>query len=243
MAMAGPSAMITALRTGIRTGMTIIMTMMTTTTPEAGRLRLAQYLSPAFPVGGFAWSQGLEWAMDGGIVTRATLPDWLSDWLEQGAGWTDAVLVSLALRAGADHAALDDLARAACLSSQRLTETVEQGTAFTANVAAITGETALPAAALPVAFGRACAAMPLPRPEPIAAYLQAQAAGLVSAAVRFMPLGPVEGQAMLAALQPAILRAAERAATATEADLFSACWGAEIAAMRHETMQTRIFRS
>lgn len=221
--------------------MTTITPTATTTTPEAARLHLAQVLSPAFPVGGFAWSQGLEWAMDGGIVTRATLPQWLADWLDHGAGWTDAVLVALSLRA-TDHAALDDLARAACLSSQRLAETVEQGTAFAANIAALTGQPQ-PAAALPVAFGRTCAALPLPQAEIIAAFLQAQAAALISAAVRFLPLGPVEGQRMLSALQPAILAAAARAAQATEDDLASTAWGADIAAMRHETMPVRIFRS
>ena len=138
---------------------TIIPTAVITT--EAARLHLAQILSPAFPVGGFAWSQGLEWAMDAGAVTRATLPQWLADWLDHGAGWTDAVLAALSLRA-TDHAALDDLARAACLTAQRLAETVEQGTAFAANIAALTG-LPQPGAALPVAFGRTCAALPLPR--------------------------------------------------------------------------------
>lgn len=179
--------------------------------------------------------------MDAGLVTRATLPQWLADWLDHGAGWTDAVLAALSLRTPG-HAALDDLARAACLSSQRLAETVEQGTAFAANIAALTRQSQ-PAAALPVAFGRACAALPLPHPEIVAAFLQAQAAAQVSAAVRFLPLGPVEGQAMLAALQPAILAAADRAARATQDDLASAAWGADIAAMRHETMPVRIFRS
>lgn len=241
MAMAAPSAMITVTPQTPATTTITTSTIMIITTPEAARLRLAQYLSPAFPVGGFAWSQGLEWAMDQGAATRATLPGWLGDWLEHGAGWTDAVLVALSLRADADHDALDDLARATCPSAQRLAETVEQGTAFSANASAL-GQ-ALPAAALPVVFGRACADMPLPDTESIAAYLQALAAALISTAVRFMPLGPVEGQAMLAALQPAILRAAHRASTAGETDLHSATWGADIAAMRHETMQTRIFRS
>ncbi|MCT4331633.1 urease accessory protein UreF [Paracoccus sp. YLB-12] len=240
--MAAPSDMITATAT-ITTPVTITATAMTiiTTTPEAARLRLAQYLSPAFPVGGFAWSQGLEHAMDRHAVTRSTLTVWLTDWLEHGAGWTDAVLIALSLHDDADHAGLDDLARASCLTSERLTETLEQGAAFAANVSAI--DRPLPPSALPVAFGRACAAMPLPRTELIAAWLQAQAAALISAAVRFLPLGPVEGQAMLAALQPAILRTAARAAAASHTDLHSATWGADIAAMCHETMQTRIFRS
>lgn len=213
-----------------------------TISPEAARLRLAQYLSPAFPTGGFAWSQGLEWAMEQGVVTRAGLPHWLADWLDHGAGWYDAVLLSLALRPEADDGALDDLARAACPGSQRLAETVEQGSAFAGNVAALTG-TAQPAAALPVAVGRAGRAMPLLAHEIVAHYLQAQAAALISAAVRFLPLGPVEGQAILSSLQPAILAAAARAASAGPDALAGAAWGAEIAAMRHETMTTRIFRS
>lgn len=211
-------------------------------TLDLGRLRLAQYLSPAFPTGSFAWSQGLEWAMDQGAVTRATLPSWLEDWLSHGAGWSDAVLVALALRPGADHLALDELARAACMTSQRLAETVEQGTAFANNIAALTGVVPA-AAALPVAFGKACLGLPLPAPEIIAAFLQAQLAAQISAAVRFVPLGPLEGQRMLAALQPPLLDIAARAATATEADLHSATWGADLAAMFHETMPARIFRS
>lgn len=252
MAMAAPSAMITATATNQHIPMTIITTpampiptgMITPNiiTPDAARLTLAQYLSPAFPVGSFAWSQGLEWAMDRGTVTKKTLPDWLADWLGCGAGWMDAVLVALALREGADHVALDDLARAACLSAERLTETVEQGAAFAANLAALTGA-AQPAAALPVAFGRACAPLPLPHPEIIAAFLQAQAMALISAAIRFMPLGAVQGQQILAALQPSLLSVARDAATATEAQLASSTWGAEIAVMRHETMEVRMFRS
>ncbi|WP_243698481.1 urease accessory protein UreF [Paracoccus alkanivorans] len=235
MAMAALSATITVIL--IPTRMTI-----NTITPDTARLRLAQYLSPAFPTGGFAWSQGLEWAINQGAATRKTLPQWLADWLEHGGGWTDAVLATLSLRPDANHVGLDDLARAACMTSERLTETVEQGTAFAANVTAITGEPHA-AATLPVAFGRACAGFPLPVPEMIAVYLQAQASALISAAVRFMPLGPVEGQTMLAELQPAMLATASRAASARETDLTSATWGADIAAMSHETMIVRIFRS
>lgn len=228
MATVALSAMITAITTMI--------------TPDLARLYLAQYLSPAFPIGGFAWSQGLEWAMDQGVVTPATLRQWLADWLDFGCGWTDAVLVALALRPGADHAMLDDLARASCLGAQRLQETVEQGAALTANLAELTGHRSDPAA-LPVAFGRACAALPLPHPEIIAAFLQAQLFALISAAIRFMPLGPLKGQALLTALQPHLLTCAARAAAAGEDDLFTAAWGTEMAAMHHETMPVRIFRS
>ncbi|MBU3030778.1 urease accessory protein UreF [Paracoccus marinaquae] len=210
---------------------------------EADRLLAVQLLSPAFPTGAFAYAQGLEWAMEEGPVQGgAMLAGWLSDVLEHGAGWSDAVILSLALRPGADHDALDDLARAMCLGSERLTETLEQGVAFSALAAALTGSDARPAT-LPVAVGRACSTLTLPRTEVIALYLHGQALNLIQAAVRFMPLGQAEGQGILAALAPRILQIAARAAAASEADLGGCAIGAEIAQARHETMTTRIFRT
>ena len=211
--------------------------------PAPARLRLAQILSPAFPIGTFAWSQGLEWAMDRGQVNAQNLGVWIADLLAHGSLWTDSVLLACALRPGADLDALDDLARAACTASERLAETVEQGAALGATAAALTEAPSPPPLALPVAMGRACAGMPLPAAEIIAAFLQAQAAAPISTAVRFLPLGPIEGQRLLAGLHPAIIAAAARAAEAGPEALFTAAWGADIAAMRHETMTVRIFRS
>lgn len=213
------------------------------TATDAGGLLLVQLLSPAFPTGAFAYAQGLEWAMDSGAVQdAASLAAWLADVLEHGSGWSDAVLLSLSLRAGADHAALDDLARALCLTVERLTETLEQGAAFARTAAALTGTKADPAA-LPVAVGRACAPLGQPPAQVIGLYLHGQALNLVQAAVRFLPLGQTEGQRVLADLSPLILRLAAQAATATEGDLVTCAIGAEMAQARHETMQTRIFRT
>lgn len=219
----------------------------TPTDRAAARLLAVQMLSPAFPTGGFAYAQGLEWAMSQGVVADgAALAEWLRDLLAHGALWSDAVLLSLALRRDADSAALDDLARALCPSAERLTETLEQGAAFARTAAALSGASALPAAlpaTLPVAVGRALGPLPLPPAEVIALFLHGQALNLVLAAVRFMPLGQTQGQTVLARLAPDILRAANRAAVATDADLGGCAIGADIAQMRHETMQTRIFRS
>lgn len=213
------------------------------TATDAGGLLLVQLLSPAFPTGAFAYAQGLEWAMDSGAVRdAASLAEWLRDVLEHGSGWSDAVLLSLSLRPGADHAALDDLTRALCLTAERLTETMEQGAAFARTAAALTGTDAAPSA-LPVAVGRACASLGQPAARVIGLYLHGQALNLVQAAVRFLPLGQTEGQRVLADLSPLILRLAARAATAIEDDLGTCAIGAEIAQARHETMQTRIFRT
>ena len=89
---------------------------------DAARLLAVQLLSPAFPTGAFAYAQGLEWAMDSrAVADAASLARWLADVLDHGSGWSDAVLLSLSLRPGADHAALDELARALCLTAERLT--------------------------------------------------------------------------------------------------------------------------
>lgn len=212
------------------------------TMAEGGLLRLMQYMSPAFPTGAFAYSSGLEWAMAEGVVTQANIAEWLADLLEYGAGWTDAVLLSLALREGADLAALDDTACALCLSSERLRETLDQGRAFAATVAAITGQPQ-PKAALPVATARASAPLGLTAPVIIAAYLQTYVGNLVMAATRFLPMGQNQGQVLLAQLQPLIQRLADQAAMADESALITAAIGAEFAALDHETMQTRIFRT
>lgn len=210
---------------------------------EAGRLLAVQLLSPAFPTGAFAYAQGLEWAMDAGAVRDgASLAGWLGDVLEFGSGWSDAVILSLALRPGADHAALADLARAMCLTSERLIEVIEQGAAFARVSAALTGADGL-AAPLPVAVGRACAGLGLPAAEIIGLYLHGQVLALAQAAVRFLPLGQAEGQRILAGLSPLILRLAARAADAGEDDLGGCAIGAEIAQALHECMETRIFRT
>ncbi|OYX43863.1 MAG: urease accessory protein UreF [Rhodobacterales bacterium 32-67-9] len=207
------------------------------------RLSLIQWLSPAFPTGGFAYSHGLEWAISAGQVTTArALAEWLADILDCGAGWQDAVLLSLSLRPGADHAALDDLARALQPSAERLAETLDQGRAFAVTVAALTGHD-LPTRALPVAVGAAARPLGLDPSEVIGHYLHTFVGNLVSVATRFVPLGQTEGQAVLHGLHSQIVSLARRAATAEEGDLGNAALGADLAAFRHETMETRIFRT
>ncbi|MCU0856004.1 MAG: urease accessory protein UreF, partial [Rhodobacteraceae bacterium] len=99
---------------------------------DADLLTLVQWLSPAFPVGGFAYSHGLEWAISEGQVTdAATLQDWLSDILTHGSGRTDAVLLTRAMDPEADLALIAATARALAASKERWTETHDQGRAFT----------------------------------------------------------------------------------------------------------------
>lgn len=208
-----------------------------------GLLQLVQWLSPAFPTGAFAYSHGLEFEVSLGRVTSAAdLADWLQDVLGFGAGWQDAVLLSQALERDADLSELAGLAQALAPSAERLLETMEQGTAFARATSALTGLD-LPACALPVAVGQAARTLSLPKTQVIALYLHGFAANLVSAAVRFVPLGQTEGQGVLAGLHPLIQNLAAKAAVSTVDDLGSAALRADLASMRHETMPVRIFRT
>jgi urease accessory protein len=205
-------------------------------------LTLVQWLSPAFPTGGFAYSHGMEWAIAGGLRSGDGVQAWIADVLRFGAGQADAVLLVQALRPGADVAVLDAFARAMAGSRERLTETVEQGTAFARTVAALTGRDLLPRA-LPVAVAEAAAGLALPVADVVGVYLHGFAGNLVAVATRFVPLGQTEGQAVLAALHPVIAEVVDWAVTVGLEDIGVAAFGADLAAMRHEDMDVRIFRT
>jgi urease accessory protein len=204
-------------------------------------LTLVQWLSPAFPTGGYAYSHGLEAVIAEGERSAAGIGRWIDGVLRFGSGQADAVLLALVLRGG-DPAELDAMARALAGSRERLAETQEQGAAFARTVAALTGRD-LPPRALPVAVGEAALALDLPVGEVLAVYLHAFAANLAACATRFAPLGQTEGQAMLASLHPVIGDLADWAATAALDDIGTAALGADLAAMRHETMDVRIFKT
>lgn len=205
----------------------------------ADLLTLTQWLSPSFPVGAFAYSHGLEQAIgDGDVRDAATLEDWLRLLLEQGSGAVDAVLLCRAL-AGDEVA---DTARALAASRERLEETEKQGAAFAQTVNALYGE-ALPPMPLPVAVGVAARRLILPPEQVAALYLHSFTSNLVSAAVRFVPLGQSEGQQVLSRLHEVIETVAARAVETPLDQVGSAAFGADLAAMRHETLDVRIFKT
>ena len=206
-------------------------------------LSLVQWLSPAFPTGGYAFSHGLEWAVSvGDVRTAAQLQGWISAVLAEGSGRTDAILLAQALRPGADLAALAALAEALAASRERLAESLDQGRALALTVAALTGRDLVPMP-YPVALGAAARPCGLPVRQVVALYLHAFTSNLVQAGVRFVPLGQTEGQAVLAALHPLIDRLAAEAADAELDRIGSGAFRSDLAAMRHETMDVRIFRT
>lgn len=223
----------------------------TTLRPEAAAL-LQAWLSPGYPTGAFAYSHGLEQAIAAGDITdTASLEAWLTALLEHGGGRSEALLIAEAWLAPESDAPAEH-ARALAISAERLTESESQGRAFAAvTAAAYTGslgdDRTLP---YPVALGRAARAAGIPLAALLPLALQAFATNLVSAAVRLVPLGQTEAQRVVVALLPMIARTAAEAqaalhsAAANPLDAHgSACFRGDIAAMRHETLHTRLFRT
>lgn len=219
-------------------------TIITMTDVAPSLLRLLAWLSPAFPVGAYAYSHGLEQAVEDGDVTDGDeLCGWLTDILRHGSGHNDAILLRHAHRAGADVTALNDLAVALASSRERRMETLDQGTAFVAAVAPWQAPRLPDRVAYPIAVGAVAGHHGIDEETTAAAYLQAFAANLISAAVRLVPLGQTTGLRVLAALESAILEVATATRTATLGDLGGCTFRSDLAAMRHETQYTRLFRS
>lgn len=207
-------------------------------------LTLVQWLSPGFPVGAYAYSHGLERVIDRGEMRDAgMLRLWLEDILENGSGRADVILLAAAYQAEpADLAMVDATARAFAASSERLTETCDQGAAFARTVDAIWATT-LGTLTYPVALGRAARVRGLPLDLTARMYLHGFTANLISAAVRLVPLGQTEGQRLLSELAPLIAKTAEDALTQSCDELASTCFAADIAAMHHETQYSKVFRT
>ena len=212
--------------------------------------KLVTWLSPAFPVGAFAWSAGLETAIaDRRVRDAVKLTDWIDGALKHGGIRTDAILLAHAHRGFADHAALQDLADlslALTASRERWMETSVTGDSYVTATKAWPAETlaALPSPCpYPIAVGAIAGAHGIALGDTLLAWLTATVHGQVSVAVRLVPLGQSDGLRVMATLEPAIAALAEAAANAGLADIGGIAYAADIAQMRHETLEPRVFRS
>jgi urease accessory protein len=231
-------------------------------TGEDALVRLMIWLSPAYPVGGYSYSHGLEWTVETGKVRdAATLGSWIEDILHYGAGRSDAILLAetwRAVTAGNERVLAETIEIAAALtpSAERRLETLAQGAAFLETTRAVWPSSTLDRLAAqtwgaqepreiayPVAVGACAAAHGLPLKATARAYLQTFAANLVSAGVRLIPLGQTDGLRVLARLEPLMPTLVADVLDAKIDDIGGAGVMADIASMRHETQYTRLFRS
>jgi len=213
-------------------------------------LRLLAWMSPAFPVGAFSYSGGLESAVaDRRITDAESLSDWIGLSLQRGTLWNDAVLLCQAWNGFADDPLLNEtaeLSRALAGSAERYRETVLLGDAFVEAARAWPSPVfnRLPAApTYPVAVGAVAAAHDIALEDILAAYLHSGLSQLISAGIRLGVAGQKDGVAILARLEEVVGGVASRASVATLDNLGSATIIADTAPMRHEVQGTRLFRS
>jgi urease accessory protein len=230
--------------------MPVITTTMTEQPSNIALLRLMAWLSPAFPVGGFAYSHGLERAVHDGLVTDAgSLATWLETLIEMGSGWNDAVLFSESWRRAGEGGDLDEaaaLAEALAGSRERHTETMLQGVAFLKAATAWPNPVLerLPAeCAYCVAVGAIAGGNGIALQDALSAFLQAFFSNLVQASIRLGVVGQKEATTLLAGFEPLALSTAARASRSTLDDLGGCAFISDVMAMKHETQYSRLFRS
>ena len=209
---------------------------------DARLLTLTQWLSPAFPIGAFAFSHGIETAInEGWIAGPEDLENWLRDCLASGTGRNDAIWIRLAY-AAEDPLDVQVRARAFATSHERLREAERQGAAFT-NIVNAVWDQSMPDLLFPVAVGRAARLAGLDIDAVVGLYLQSFVANLVSAATRLSPIGQTSGQRVIRHLQDLCLDIVHETRGANEDDIFGNAFLSDIAAMRHETLEPRLFQS
>jgi urease accessory protein len=228
-------------------------------TEAAPLYRLLAWLSPAYPVGAYSYSHGLEWVVETGAAVRDRdgLVAWLATLLRHGAGWSDAVLLARGHEAAAPGRLeawreLRRFAHALAPTAELALETRAQGEAFAraslaswpdagGRLAGLLAGEPPPTYPLAVAAVAACHGVPLDLLLPV--YLQAFAANLVSAAVRLVPLGQTDGQRAIAALEPIVAEVAIAAPLCALDELGTATLAVDLCSILHETQRTRLFRS
>tara|TARA_B100000927_G_scaffold93642_1_gene75555 strand:- start:158 stop:802 length:645 start_codon:yes stop_codon:yes gene_type:complete len=212
-------------------------------TPTDSKLiTVMQWLSPAFPIGGFAYSHGLEWAINKGYVSnREELQKWVSDLLEYGSLKNDAILIKLVLK-GSDPKEINEIAIALCPANERLSETQLQGGAF-CKIMREVWSLEIDDLALPIALALAAKNESIDQNLVVPAYLHSFCSNLISVAMRLIPIGQTDGQKTLRELSPLISDSVRAVAKSDKDDLGSACFLSDVSAMQHEYLQPRVFKT
>jgi len=221
-------------------------------------VRLLQLASPALPVGAYTYSQGLEWAVESGVIRdEATAGRWIADLLQHGIGRYEAPLV-LALMAAWTATDVAEIIRlnseflASRESAELRAETAQMGFSMRrllrdlrdealADVATLLEDQ--PELAFPTVWTGIAARWNIDPQAALTAYLWSWAENQVMAALKAVPLGQAAGQRLLAELGCRIPAVAVDAAKLPETEWSNFTPAFAIACTRHETQYSRLFRS
>jgi urease accessory protein len=228
--------------------------------PERARLslvRLMQLASPALPIGSYSYSQGLESAVEMGIVgDAASATAWIADVLDFAIARGDAAMAWRLLFAAAwcdVHAFVEWNAwfLATRETSELRAETLQTGgslakLAVDLGIVDAKASDMLRAATpltLPAAHAVAARALHINASDALHAFIWSWLENQVLAAIKLVPLGQVAGQRMLHGFGEHVVAAAERARSIADDDVASFAPGLALASSRHETQYSRLFRS
>ena len=222
-------------------------------------LRLLHLASPTLPVGAYSYSQGLESAIDAGIIrNEAEAQAWIADTLSFSVARLEAPVFCRLYRAweGADRDAMQHwnaFFLASRDSAEFRAETVQMGYSLARllrdlfprerRVEWLPPTVSEASISFPGAMAAACVMLDTPLEASLHAYLFAWTENQVLAALKAVPLGQVSGQRMLFALETPILEAAASAMQLEDDDISNWTPGLSFLSMRHETQHSRIFRS
>jgi urease accessory protein len=218
----------------------------------ASLLHLLQFASPALPIGGYSYSQGLEAALEHGLVADAnSARAWMVTYLHEVMAQWDGPLFWRLLKAFEVRDAAAVALWSECFLASRDTaelraETVQMGYSLTRLIAelgvadvTVLGEEV----SMPAAFACAVDALDIPHEEALLALLFTWLENQVLVCVKSVPLGQVAGQRLLLSLRPELERAAQTARTLPDEALSNWSPALSMLSMRHEVQHVRLYRS
>ena len=201
-------------------------------------VRLLQLASPTLPVGAYSYSQGLEAAVEAGVVHDAASAEaWIADALEFSLGRFEAPLLWRMLQGEA----LNDLFLAGRETAELRAETLQMGHSLAKLMSELgLGSVPLEEPAYPTVYAFAAARLALDREEALLAYLWSWLENQVMAAVKAVPLGQTAAQKILLSLGGRLEAIADAAPSVS---LGNFAPGLAMLSTLHETQYSRLFRS
>jgi urease accessory protein len=221
-----------------------------TTTTDAALLQLIWLASPALPVGGFSYSEGLEAAVESGFVRdEASAGDWLEAQLHTSLARGDLAVVAAVATDPERAEALDVWVRSTRetselrLQAEQMGRSLEQWRRSVGRGDARNPDIAHEDRTYPVAFALAAATSGASTRAIALTFAFAWSENMMQAAIKAVPLGQSAGQRILARLAGEIPKAVDHALTLGDADRQSFTPMLAILSAQHETQYSRLFRS
>ena len=224
--------------------------------PASSLLKLIWLASPALPVGGFSYSEGLEAAVEAGLVSNeAQAADWLVDQLQLGQARSDLAVLAQAVPAWRARnfervRELNDWLLQTRETRELRLQTEQMGRSLLEWLRNDAQAEQLPLAqcaalppSYPVAFALAASTSAASTGEIVLSCAFGWAENMMQSAIKTVPLGQSAGQRILARLGQAIPQAVDHALASTDEDRQAFTPMLAILSSQHEIQYSRLFRS